>query len=226
MTFILQQIPHCKDRREHLPDHRRNSRAHHAPLEAEDENRVKDDVDDSARQRGDHGKLGVAVRADDGVHGLSEHIERNAQRNIEEVFLRMMKGLLIDRAAEHGNNAVRKKQIHRRQAQGCWQQISTTALPTLRLAFSTFVSAQRHADKGAAAVADHDGDGQCHHRQRENHGVGRVAIRAEIAGIGNKDLINNVVKRAHQQRDDAGDGVLPHEPARHAPSLKTDFLYP
>ena len=36
-------------------------------------------------------------------------------------------------------------------------------------------------------------------------------IWAEVAGIGDEDLVNDVVKCAHQQRDDAGDGVLPHE---------------
>lgn len=41
-----------------------------------------------------------------------------------------------------------------------------------------FVPAQRHADEGTAAVADHDRDGQRHHRQRENHGIGRVAVGA------------------------------------------------
>lgn len=35
---------------------------------------------------------------------------------------------------------------------------------------------------------------QCHHGQRENNGVGRIAIRAEIACICNKNLINNVIK--------------------------------
>ena len=43
------------------------------------------------------------------------------------------------------------------------------------------------------------------------HGVGRVAIGAQIAGVGNENLIDDVVQRAHQQRDDAGNGVLPHE---------------
>ena len=36
-------------------------------------------------------------------------------------------------------------------------------------------------------------------------------IWAEVAGIGDEDLVNDVVKRAYQLWDDAGDGVLPHE---------------
>ena len=38
-------------------------------------------------------------------------------------------------------------------------------------------------------------------------------VRAEIAGVGNEDLVNDVIQRAHQQRDDARNGVLPHQPA-------------
>ena len=84
-------------------------------LKTEDEDRVEDDVDDSARQRGDHGELRVAVGTDDGVHGLPEHIERNAQGDIEEIFLRVAEGLLVHRAAEHGDDAVCENEIYRRQ---------------------------------------------------------------------------------------------------------------
>ena len=38
-----------------------------------------------------------------------------------------------------------------------------------------------------------------------------IAVGAEVAGVGDKNLVNDVVKCAHQQRDNAGDGVLPHE---------------
>ena len=110
----MQQIPHGKQCRCYLPDDRCDSRAHHAPLEDKDEDGVEDDVDDRARQRGDHGKPRAAVCTDDGVHGLAEHIKRDPQRDIEEVFLRAAEGFFIDRTAEHGNDAVRKDQIHRR----------------------------------------------------------------------------------------------------------------
>ncbi len=171
---------------------------------------VQDDVDNGACQGGDHGELRVAVGADDGVHGLPEHIERDAQGDIEEVFLRVAEGLLIHRAAEHGDDVVCKNEIYRRENKTAddaqHHRIADAALGLVHLA-----SAQRHADEGAAAVAHHDGDGQGHHRQREHHRIGGVAVRSEVTGVGNEDLVNDVVKRAHQQRDDAGDGVLPHE---------------
>ena len=80
--------------------------------------------------------LGVAVGTDDGVHGLPEHIERNAQRDIEEVFLRVAEGLLIHRAAEHGDDGVCENEVYRRQNKTA-DADNTTALPTLRLALST-----------------------------------------------------------------------------------------
>ena len=210
--FHVQQIPDGERGRRHLTDHRRHGRAHHAPFEAEDENRVEDDVDDGAGQRGDHGKFRVSVCADDGVHRLPEHIERNTERDIEEIFLRTAEGFLVDRAAEHGDDAVGKDEIHDGQDEAaCHGQHNGVADAALGLA--DFASAQRHADKSAAAVADHDGDRQRHDCQRKHDGVGGVAVRAEIAGVGDEDLVNDVIQRAHQQRDDARNGVLPHQPA-------------
>ena len=171
----VQQIPHGEQRRRHLTDDRGHRRTHHAPFEYEDKNRVEDDVDNSAYQCGDHGELGIAVGADDGVHGLPEHIKQDAQRDIEEVLLRVAEGLLVHRAAEHGDDPVCKNEIYRRQNETAGNaqhhRVADTALGLVRL-----VSAQRHADKGAAAVADHDGDGQCHDGQREHDRIGRVAV--------------------------------------------------
>ena len=47
-------------------------------------------------------------------------------------------------------------------------------------------------------------------RQREDHRIGGVAIGAEIAGVGNEDLVDDVVKGTHQQGDDAGNGLSHH----------------
>ena len=131
---------------------------------------------------------------------------------IEEIFLRTAEGFLVDRAAEHGDDAVGKDEIHDGQDEAaCHGQHNGVADAALGLA--DFASAQRHADKSAAAVADHDGDRQRHDRQRKHDGVGGVAVRAEIAGVGDEGLVNDVIQRAHQQRDDARNGVLPHQPA-------------
>ena len=77
---------------------------------------------------------------------------------------------------------------------------STTALPTLRFALGDFVLPKADADEGAAAITDHHAIASATTVRGENDRIGGVAIRAEIAGVGNKDLVHDVVQRTHQQR--------------------------
>ena len=207
----MKQIPHRKKRRCHLANHRGHRRAHHAPLAAEDENRVQDDVQHRPGQGGDHGEAGAAVGPDHRVHGLAEHIKRDAQGDVEEILLRTAESLLVDGAAEHGDDAVGEDQIHRRQHQagghGQHHGVAHAAAGPLAV-----TAAQGHADKGAAAVPHHHGDGQGHHRQGEHHRVGGVAVGPQIVGVGNEDLVHDVVQGSHQQGDHAGNGVAAHEP--------------
>ena len=63
---------------------------------------VENDVYDSAQKSGDHRKARAAVRANYRVHRLTEHIERNAQRDVKKVFLRVSKRLVVYSTAEHG----------------------------------------------------------------------------------------------------------------------------
>lgn len=206
----VQQIPDGKRGRHDLPDDRCDSRAHHAPLETKDKYRVEDDIGDCARQSGDHGKRWASVRTDDGIHGLAEHIKRKAQRDVKEILLCKAEGLRVDRTAEHRKNAVRKTQIQHSQnkASGRDQHDGVADAAPCCIGFA---AAQRHADKGAAAVAHHDRNRQGHHCQRKHDRIGCVAVRAEIACVGDKDLVNDVVERTHQQGDTAGHGILPHE---------------
>ena len=206
----MQQIPHRQHRRDHLPDDRGNGRAHHAPVAAEDKDGVQDDVEHCARQRGDHGKPRAAVGTDDGIHGLAEHVERHAQRDIEEVFLRMMVGLGVHRAAEHGQNGIGKEQVDGREHKAADHAQHHRVAHALLCAVH-FVLPKADADEGTAAVTDHDRDGQRHHREREHHRVGGIAVGAEVAGIGNEDLVHDVVQCADQQRNNARDRIAPHQ---------------
>ena len=123
-----------------------------------------------------------------------------------------MKRLLIHRAAEHGDDRIGKNEIQRRKQHAArHRQHDRIADAFLRLPH--FTLAERNADEGAAAVADHHRDGKRHHCERENDGIRRVAVGAEIARVGDKDLVDDVVQRAHQQRGDARDGVAPHQRA-------------
>ena len=206
----MQQIPHCQRCRDQLTDDGSHRCAHHAPAEAENEDRVQNDVQRRTRKGGDHGKTGAAVGADDGVHGLTEHIKGHAQGDIEEVFLGVVIGLGVDRSTEHGENGICKDQIHSSQNDAA-DQTHHHRIPDAPLCLGNFVLPKADADEGAAAVTDHHGNGQCHHRQGEHHRVGSVAVRAQIAGVGNKDLVHDVIQRTHQQRNNARDRILLHQ---------------
>ena len=115
----MAQIPDRKDGSQDLADHRRHRGSHHAPVKSEDENRVQNDVDHRARQRGYHGESRTSVRPDDRIHGLPEHIKRDSKRNIEEVFLRIPEGFFIYPAAEQGQYPIPEYQINDRQHNAC-----------------------------------------------------------------------------------------------------------
>lgn len=182
--------------------------AHHPPTEDKDENGVEDDIDQRPRQGRGHRKPGASVRADDGVQRLSEHVKGHAQGDPEEVLFGMAKGLIIDPSAEHRQDALLKHKINCRQdqADGNTQQHGAAdalvgVLPVPR--------PQADADKSAAAIADHYGQRQGHHRQRENHRIGRVAIGAQIVRVGDKQLIHDVVKGRHSREITQGTAYLP-----------------
>ena len=208
--FHVQKIPHRQGRGDGLADDGGYGGSHHAPAERKDKNRIENDVGHGAGQGGGHGESGAPVRPDNRVHGLAEHIKRDAQGNIKEILLRVLKRLLIHRSSEHGDNVGRKEQIQRGQHQAAGQGhhhgAADAALCVLLFAFS-----QADADKGAAAVAHHDRNGQRHHGQREHHRVGCIAVGAQVAGVGDEDLVDNVVKRADQKGNDAGNGVSLHQ---------------
>ena len=70
----IAKIPNRQNSGCYLADDCGDSCTHHPPAEQEDKNGVQDDVDEGAKKRGDHGKFRVSIGADDGIHGLPEHI--------------------------------------------------------------------------------------------------------------------------------------------------------
>ena len=208
----MEQIPHGQRGGEDLAQDGGQGRAHHAPVEAVDEQGIQHDVHGCAGEGAGHGELRTAVRADDGIQRLTEHVEGHADGDPGEVFLRLNEGLLVDAAAEHGQDAALEDQIdggeHRAADDADDHGVADAAVRVVLA-----VCAQADADEGAAAVADHHRDGQCHHGQREHHGVGCVAVGAKVARVCNEDLVDDVVERSHQQRNDAGNRIPAHQHA-------------
>ena len=107
----------------------------------------------------------------------------------------MAEGLLVDRAAEHGDDLVSEDQIDSGEDQaGRYAEEDRIADTSARLL--SLLPPKTDRDERAAAVSHHDRDGERHDRQREHDRIGRVAVGAQIAGVRDKDLVDDVIKRA------------------------------
>ncbi len=142
---------------------------------------------------------------------MPEHIEREPDGDIKEIFFRQVERFRIDPPAEDGDQGVVKDEVQHRQKTPCpdGQQDS---VPDGMSRFLFLPVPQQTADHGTASVTEADRDAERDHGQREHDGICRVAVGAEVACIGDKDLIDNVIQCPDQKGDDAGDGVFPHEP--------------
>lgn len=220
----MKEIPYRECCGDDLAYHSGHCSPHHSPPAPKNENRVQNNVGGSSGQGGRHGKAGISVGPDDRIHGLAKHIKGNAQTDIEEILLRILKSLLIDRAAEQRDDLVLQQQIHR-----CQHQTSghthDHSIPHTAFGRGLVPLTQADAHKGAAAVSDHHGNGQRHHRQRKNHRVRSIAIGPQIAGIGDENLVDDVVQCAYQQRNDARNRVPSHQTAHRFGAQKLTVLF-
>ena len=208
--FHVAQIPDCENYRYNLPDDGCDSRAHHAPAKYENKYGVQNDVDSRTGKGGSHGKFRISVCPDNRIHCLTEHIEGDSQRNIEEVFLGVVEGFRVYCTAKHSDDLIGENQIDRRKHKTAeYSHNHGAAYAVLRGSHILF--SQTDAYESAAAVADHHGYGKRHHRQGKYYGIGSIAVRAKIAGIGNKNLVYDVIKRAYQKGDNAGQGISLHQ---------------
>lgn len=187
------EVPNREPCGEHLTEHSRDGGAHHAPAEAENEERVQDYVNHSPRDRGGHGEARVAVGAYDGIHGLTEHVEGYAESYPEEVFFGEREGLVVDSAAEHGEDGVVENEVGRGHNEAD-DDAEDDGAADAAVGVVVCAGAEADAHEGAAAVAYHDGQCERHDGQRKGHRVGSVAVGAEVGGVGNKNLVNNVVE--------------------------------
>lgn len=121
-----------------------------------------------------------------------------------------MIGLGVHRSAEHGENVVCKDQIESRQHDAA-DQTHDHRIADAPLCLGHFVLPEADADEGAAAVTDHHGNSQRHHRKREHNGVGGITVGAQIAGVCNKDLVYDVIQCTYQQRNNARYRVFLHQ---------------
>lgn len=129
---------------------------------SEDENRIENQIGHCSRHCGNHSKSRASVRTDDRVHGLAEHIKRNAKGNIEKVFLRIIEGFLVDTAAEHGQNRVHENKVDHSK-NNTDQNTEQDRISDTLMGLLFFIPPEAEAHKGTAAVSDQHRQRQCHH---------------------------------------------------------------
>lgn len=119
-------------------------------------------------------------------------------------------GLFVDRSAEQGEDRFTKNQIDSSQYE-TEHNAENNSIANRLMCILAGIAPQCNAHKGTAAIANKYGDSKRHHRKREHDRVGGVAVGAQIAGVCNKDLVHDVIQRAHQQRNNARDRVFLHQ---------------
>ena len=72
----MQKIPEGKKRSQNLTEDCGNGSSLHAPFETKDEDWIQDDVHNGTADLADHREPRTAICSDDGIHCLSEDIER------------------------------------------------------------------------------------------------------------------------------------------------------
>ena len=104
---------------------------------------------------------------------------------------------LINRSAEQDQNRFAEHEVDCRQHKAA-DHAEHDGIADRPVRVLAGVSSQGDAHKRAAAVADEHGDAERHHCQRKHDGVCRIAVGAEVAGVCNKNLVNNVIERTYQ----------------------------
>ena len=113
-SLHVKQIPHREDCGQDLPHDRGDCSSHHSHFQRIDKNRIQNQIRQCSEHCGKHSELGASVRADDGIHRLPEHIERDTQRNPEKVFVCARTGSFVHLPSEHGQDGIHENQVNRR----------------------------------------------------------------------------------------------------------------
>ena len=141
---------------------------------------------------------------------MPEHIEWDSESDPEEILFCIRKGFVVYPAAEGRQNRISKHKVDRRQYNTA-DYAKQNGVANAPVCIVPLIGAKRNADKRTSSVADHHGDTERDDCQRKNDRVGGVAVGAKIGGIGNKYLIDDIVKGADQKGNDAGYGIFAHE---------------
>lgn len=191
----------------YLADDRSQSRAGHSPVEAENKDRVQDDIYDGPGQHGGHRPGGTAVGPDHRVHHVHQHIGWEKGKDDVEILHRHPDGIF--RRAEQSENLLlqREKDSHQDEAdqEGDRDAAADTGGGVFRVLLSL-----TDVQIGGTAVTKAPGKCLSDNEDGEHHAGGGISQSTHLA-VSDKDLIHDVIERADQKGEDAGDGELQHQ---------------
>ena len=187
------------DRAQALADHRRPGRAGNAHLreaeQAEDQDRVEDDIRDRTDQLRDHGIDRAAGRLKEALEGdLDENAERAQNADVQirdaEIDDRLNIRLRVHICADAEQAGDEHEQIAQQRQQ---QAVDRDLIDAL----GVFLP-QRARQQRVDADTEADSDGNDDVLQRERHGHRRERILADAR---DKDTVHDVVQRLHEHGD-------------------------
>ena len=187
----------------YLPHDRGNGSTPNAHMEHKNKDRVKHRIDHRAQSHGEHGIFRASVRPDHGIERRRDHHEGKTDANDSAVLQRI--GPQDVCCTEQRQDRIDPYQKNHQQHNAHNGHHGDGIAHALLRLFDISLS-QLQTQIGRTAVTDHQG------KRQRNDGNGKYHIRRTVAEIAHapadKDLVYNVIKRVHQQRNDAGNGEL------------------
>ena len=203
LQLDILEFPYVQDREnkgKELPDDRRPGSAGHSEVEDKDKDRIQDRIDDGSDQHTCHGIFWTAVCAGKVAHAVGDDEKGHAQGNDAGVGLRIGHDVCC-------GSECSKERCHEDLDEHCIadpesghhaDSISDYFCSLILLACS-----QVERESGGASDTDQESDRQADGRQRIGYICGCVSQISD--SLPDKDLIDDVVERADQHGDDAGD---------------------
>lgn len=106
-------------------------------------------------------------------------------------------GFLVDGAAEQSKDGFAENEVDCRQHKAT-DHAKYNGIADGLVGVLPGIAPQRNADKRTATVTDKYSDAERHNGQREHYRIGGVAVRAKVAGVGDEDLVYDVIECTYQ----------------------------
>ena len=197
----MEEIPYADAERGDLPENRGKCSAGHTHIQPEDEQRIKDRIDKCADEHRHHGIARAAICQNQLAHAGIHNEKRKPQRCDASVGLCV--GQNIRRSAEEFQHRRQKKQRDRHQ-HSAEQRHQAQAVACIFSRTLFIACTQLETEIRRTADTEQQRNGCAGNRERKRNVRGSIAQQTHT--LPDKDLVNNVVQRRHQHRDNAGNG--------------------